>query len=422
MNTNVDYATLYFKYPVPTPINGEPTNKTIKRLKQELRANSSSVETDLGGGDHGYLGLYLSDVEYANIIPQPTRFEAPVWPGTLTIDPAATAVEAVHAKEVHHEAMRIYRECKNVEKALLRHTQNALEHKYIEPLLNDDTGLIELDLPAVLKYLDENYGKVPSEEVKNLESEVLSLSFNPADPMVMLYRPIEQLQKLANSAGIPYSLQQQLEIGLTLIRNTRDFEKALGEWNGLRTDSKTWASFKTHFKTAQAELKQIRGPTMQQAGYHHANMLAQQLRTDLQVQGTEMLALVQGLAEANADPPPTEVHPTQAPTANAVIQDAIQMEMLQLLRDIATRNNNNGGRGGRFGRGNRGGRTGRGNGGVNRRTPDNASFNRRVVTFYCHTHGACNHASADCSSKAPGHQDVATMENRMGGSNAFCGE
>ena len=93
--------------------------------------------------------------------------------------------------------------------------------------------------------------------------------------MVTLYRPVEQLKKLANSAGIPYSLEQQLEIGLTLIRNTRDFEKALGEWNGLPKTTKTWASFKTHSKTAQAELKEIRGPTMQQAGYHHANMLAQ---------------------------------------------------------------------------------------------------------------------------------------------------
>ena len=114
------------------------------------------------------------------------------------------------------------------------------------------------------------------------------------------------------------------------------------------TNTKTWASFKTHFKTAQAELKEIRGPTMQQAGYHHANMLAQQLRTDLQVQGTDMLALVQGFADANANQPPPEVNPPQAPAANAVIQDAIQMEMLQLLRDIATQNNNNGGRGGRL--------------------------------------------------------------------------
>jgi hypothetical protein len=47
---NVDYAATYFKYPVPCPINGEPTNKTLKRLKMELRANGSSVDTDLGGG------------------------------------------------------------------------------------------------------------------------------------------------------------------------------------------------------------------------------------------------------------------------------------------------------------------------------------------------------------------------------------
>ena len=109
MMTNVDYATLHFKYPVPTPINGEPTNKTIKRLKQELRANVSSVETDLGGGDHGYLGLYLSDEEYARIIPRPTRFVALAWLGTLTIDAAAIAVEDVHAKETHYKEMRLFR-------------------------------------------------------------------------------------------------------------------------------------------------------------------------------------------------------------------------------------------------------------------------------------------------------------------------
>ena len=70
MTANVDYANLYFKYPALTPINSEPINKTIKWLKQELRSNSSSVETDLGG-DHGYLRLYLSDADYAKIILTP---------------------------------------------------------------------------------------------------------------------------------------------------------------------------------------------------------------------------------------------------------------------------------------------------------------------------------------------------------------
>ena len=52
--TKIDYATLYFKYPVPTPINSKPTNKSAKQLKIEICANASNVDTYLGGGDHGY--------------------------------------------------------------------------------------------------------------------------------------------------------------------------------------------------------------------------------------------------------------------------------------------------------------------------------------------------------------------------------
>ena len=80
------------------------------------------------------------------------------WPGALQIDATATSIKAVHAKERHHEAIQFYRECNNIERALLRYTENALEFNYIEPLLNDDTGLIEDDFPTVLQYLDKNYG------------------------------------------------------------------------------------------------------------------------------------------------------------------------------------------------------------------------------------------------------------------------
>ena len=93
------------------------------------------------------------------------------------------------------------------------------------------------------------------EENKQRESEVLSISFNPADPMVTIYCPIEQLYILAATAGIPYSVQQQLEICITLIRDMRDIEKVLGEWNAKVSGDKTWAAFKSHFKNAQAELK-----------------------------------------------------------------------------------------------------------------------------------------------------------------------
>ena len=60
----VDYATTYFKYPVLASINGEPINKSLKRSKMELRANISSVDTDLGKGNHEYIGLSLANSGY----------------------------------------------------------------------------------------------------------------------------------------------------------------------------------------------------------------------------------------------------------------------------------------------------------------------------------------------------------------------
>ena len=107
-----------------------------------------------GGGYHGYLGVYLSDVDYARIIPQSTPFAVPAWLGTRKIDLEDTAVEAVYAKEAHYKEARLCRELKNMEKALQRRIQNTLELKYIEPLLNKNMGLIKDDLPTVLQYLD----------------------------------------------------------------------------------------------------------------------------------------------------------------------------------------------------------------------------------------------------------------------------
>ena len=173
-------------------------------------------------------------------------------------------------------------ECKDVEKDLQRHIQNLIEEDYIKPLVKKFTGIITDDVPTVLLYMFQTYGKVRGEEVKQKEAEVLSLTWLPSDPLVTLTRPIELLQKFALQAGLPYTNEQVLEFGLQLIRNTRDFEAALTTWNARPVNQKTWANFKTHFHQAQETLKEVRGPTMQQAGYHHANSPANRLCTELQ--------------------------------------------------------------------------------------------------------------------------------------------
>ena len=154
----IDYAASYLKYKTQTLIQGAPTNKTLKRLKTEPQANTSSLESELGGGDHRYLSLVLTDAEYTTISPIP--FVSPAFPGPLVIDPETTQVQALNLRELHKEQRRRYYECKNIEKALQRHIQDAIEDKYLESLINEDTQLIHEDIPDVLDYLFSAYGKV----------------------------------------------------------------------------------------------------------------------------------------------------------------------------------------------------------------------------------------------------------------------
>ena len=41
---------------------------------------------------------------------------------------------------------------------------------------------------------------------------------------------------------------------------------------------------------------------------------------------------------------------------------------------------------------------------------------RRKPRKYCWTHGWCAHEGKDCNSKAEGHKDDATLDNKLGGS------
>ena len=167
---------------------------------------------------------------------------------------------------------------------------------------------------------------------------------------------------------------------------------------------------------------------MQQAGYHHANHLASQLREDIEKRDIELLTVLQSTVETNSvqsSPPslapslvPSEMSMTASTLshqANSVQGDPVQLEILKLLRQMqqtmvsppqqSNKGNNSGQRNRRR---------------QPRKTLDNATFNRNVTDKYCWTHGACGHESNQCNAKAHGHQDNATLENRMGGSNAFC--
>lgn len=185
-----------------------------------------------------------------------------------------------------------------------------------------------------------NYGRVRAEEVAMKENEIMSMTWQPHEPIALLTRPIENLQKLAQQAGMPCTDKQLLEKGLQLIRNTRDFEYSLTHWEQKQEAQKTWVEFKKHFHESQLNLKKIHGPTMQQEGYHQANLVAQQIKTDintdLESRDSHVFAMLQSMPDLTSSST-SSTSEEEAPATHRENALAYQthLEILHLLKDIA---------------------------------------------------------------------------------------
>ena len=116
---NIYYINNVFKYPELTKIVGQPTYVQLKKIKNECAANALQVHSNLGGGAHGLLGLVLTATEYALV--SNTPFVRPVHPGPLTLPVGnnVTNLQQETAQDTHKEAVRIFQEVTQVEKALL---------------------------------------------------------------------------------------------------------------------------------------------------------------------------------------------------------------------------------------------------------------------------------------------------------------
>ena len=61
---NIGYATNYFRDQMLTKLYGEPNYDVLNYPRNQVKANFTSVTSDLGRGNHGHLGLGLTMVQY----------------------------------------------------------------------------------------------------------------------------------------------------------------------------------------------------------------------------------------------------------------------------------------------------------------------------------------------------------------------
>eukprot|EP00957_Ditylum_brightwellii_P198506 15128641-Ditylum_brightwellii.AAC.1 len=108
-NNDINYKNNYFEHLECTKIHGEPTSNSLVNLQDEIRSNAQTVDTVLGGGANGHLGLVCNAVTYASILGS-APYVRPANPGPLVIPQGSTQFQIAQIQDQHEEDLRLLQE------------------------------------------------------------------------------------------------------------------------------------------------------------------------------------------------------------------------------------------------------------------------------------------------------------------------
>jgi hypothetical protein len=159
-----------FPHPVLQTVQGEPDYQTIHATRKFLQANSRAIDTHLGAGTLGHLGLIISDASYAMITPKtdagPTILTSPQAPGRAPANTDGTATQISAACHIWEEDVQTYRTCTSVQQALKKQIISVFEPVYLDILNDNMVGYANISVRDMLDHLFETYGNITAVDLE----------------------------------------------------------------------------------------------------------------------------------------------------------------------------------------------------------------------------------------------------------------
>jgi hypothetical protein len=263
-----------FPHPVLPTVQGEPDYQTIHAIRKSLQANSRAIDTHLGGGTLGHLGLIVSDASYATIAPEtddvPTLWISPQAPGRDRANTDGTAAQISAARHVWEEDVQTYRTYTSVQQALKKQIISIFEPMYLDVLNDNMVGLAKISARDMLDHLFSTYGNITAVDLE-INFEHMRRAWDPQQPVESLFKKIQDCADYAEAGGVLIGHPHQINVGYSKMFATGHFMSACRRWNENPLAEETWAQFKSHFAAARRQHKQMQGESAATAGYNSAN-------------------------------------------------------------------------------------------------------------------------------------------------------
>ena len=381
MASTVEKIVENFPYPTLTPIAGVPDYEALAELHTQANSNSSSIQTNLGGGNHGLLAITLEPAVLNTLTAIP--FVTPVNPGTTAVIPLnSTAAQITSLRKEHDDATKVFHQYINVDKALKQQLIEAVDDLYLKALRNKYVGFSNQSFLTMIAHLYLHYAKISPSDL-TLNDSAMKKPYDPNLPIENLFEQINDAVEYAAAGKTPYSNAQIETIAYQLVFNTGVFGLDCKEWRKKPPLDKTWANFIVFFTERHMDWREEQSQTIGRAYQGQANAVNYQQDTVAAIAclATATASDRQALADLTAT---NLTLTTELASINAKLITAL-LKVTKLTEQI------------------KGGKV-----------KNTSSTGTR--TYYCHSHGwACPHHSGNCPSPKEGHNQHATNDNKLGG-------
>jgi hypothetical protein len=204
-----------FPHPILPTVQGEPDYQTIHATRKFLQANSRAIDTHLGGGTVGHLGLIISDASYAMIAPTmdsgPKLWATPNAPGWAPATTDGTSAQISAARHIWEEDVQTYRTCTSFQQALKKQIISVFEPMYLDILNDNMVGYSKISARDMLDHLFETYGNITAVNLE-INFEHMRRAWDPQQPVETRFKQIQDCAEYFEAVGVFIGHPQHINV------------------------------------------------------------------------------------------------------------------------------------------------------------------------------------------------------------------
>jgi hypothetical protein len=232
-----------------TPLDPDspPTAWTVRTLRNELYANARSIESKLGGGEHGHMGMLMTETAYIKISQGGKPYVFPEEPKVPTYEGEAATRDQL--REDYKEAMATYQTARDLQTKLRKLMLQAIPEIYITNLRHPLVRFSNTHPRAILQHLMKEYGHITPEDLE-ANMERIRKPWNPDTPIEGVFTNGTDCREFAIEGGNPINDMAYLQILITIFRQSGVMDDSLRTWAMKTAENQTLNKAIDHFTRA----------------------------------------------------------------------------------------------------------------------------------------------------------------------------